>query len=92
MGKQDDSATQLDKGQPAAISAKVTGSDPDFPKTPALGGNSGGTFQNAGATGNSKRDTPDRDFAAALMMIERLPLSDEQKAEAVRRLLNSVKA
>jgi hypothetical protein len=42
-------------------------------------------------SGDSASDTPtvDRDFAAALLMIERLPLSDEQKAEAVRRLLNT---
>ena len=33
--------------------------------------------------------TADRDFAAALLMIERLPLSNDQKAEAVRRLLTS---
>ena len=31
------------------------------------------------------------DFAAALLMIERLPLSDERKAEAIRRLLASSK-
>jgi hypothetical protein len=37
----------------------------------------------------STEDLPaEIDFAAVLLMIERLPLSDEQKADAIRRLLN----
>ena len=37
----------------------------------------------------SKPDV-DGDFVAAILMIERLPLSDAEKAEAVRRLLSVV--
>jgi len=36
---------------------------------------------------SAPKNTPERDFAEAMKMIAELPLSDAEKAEAVRRLL-----
>jgi len=39
--------------------------------------------------GSAEPDGPDGDFAEALAMIARLPLSDAEKADAVRKLLDN---
>ena len=42
----------------------------------------------SGSDSSSAEGAKPADFAAAVLMIERLPLSDAQKAEAIKRMLD----
>ena len=44
----------------------------------------------SGPVENAEAKPVETDFAAALMMLAKLPLSDEERAEAVRRLLDGM--
>ncbi len=75
MSGQDVTTSDQPTNAESLQSVKVTGRDPDCPAWAVHGGSTGGS-----ASGTSE-------FTATLAMIERLPLSDDEKAEAVRRLL-----
>ena len=69
------------KSLQSSNSLKLTGNAPECTDRAVAGGSTGGSPSGSLPVAS--------DLIASLAMIERLPLSDEEKAEAVRRLLST---
>ena len=84
MSGQDVTAIGEPKSVQSSETLKLTGNVPECTDRAVARGSTGGS--------SSEPQLVASELTAALAMIERLPLSDEEKAEAVRQLLATQKS